>query len=284
MPPRDADSRPPADERSGPSKAAAHGAHGDGDMTLRALRIDEQGRPRGTSTVVDHRTCECCKLDGAMGSKGPWVVYRDRDTDERRDIRAVSMRAALGPSGSESSPLAITASLDVHRDGWVMPGCPVNGPALTRSRDHLFVAWFSAANGEPRVSIARSAAGAPAFEQARRVDLNDPVGRVDLIALEGGDLVVTWIERDADRPGRGRLLSRLVSPTGEMGPPIHVHEVGIGRDWGFPRAHEHAGQVRWIWTNADSPHTSLEGVRIETRALRAASRAGGLSPQSDSVG
>lgn len=274
---RSRDTQPPsAPQRTEPSHAGAHASHGDETMSLRALRVDDQGRPVGVSTVVDSRTCECCKLDGAMGADGPWVVYRDREIDERRDIRAASMRPVPAMNAGSDQGLVVTASRDVHRDAWMMPGCPVNGPALARSRDGMFVAWFSAADGARRVSIARSDAASVAFAEAHRVDLGAPVGRVDLVALEAGDLLVTWIETDREHAGRGRLLSRLVSPSGSVGPPIHIHNIGIGRDWGFPRAHEYGGELMWIWTNAKGPHTSLEGVRTSTDSLRKLARARGF--------
>jgi hypothetical protein len=284
MEPHDQPHGTAAPTRHRPTASDKHGGHGAGVMTLRALHVDGEGHPDRASTVVDERTCECCKLDGAMGSLGPWVVYRDRDETERRDIRVTSMRRAPTSGEGDAPPLTITASLEVHRDGWIMPGCPVNGPALSRSGDQMFSAWFTAADGEPRVWMAQSPAHAPSFSTPRRVDLGNPVGRVDLLPLDDGALVLTWIEGDVTRPGRGRLLSRLILPSGELGPPLHLHDVGIGRDWGFPRASVHAGHVTWIWTHADGPHTSLAGVSLSAQDLRASSSGHALSPQSNSVG
>ena len=284
MEPHDQSTGTAPPERSGHSMSSKHSGHGAGVMTLRALHVDGEGHPEGASTMVDERTCECCKLDGAMGPLGPWVAYRDRDAAERRDIRVTSIRLAPTSREAEVPALTITTSLEVHRDGWTMPGCPVNGPALSRSGDRMFSAWFTAANGEPRVWLAQSPAHAPSFSTPRRVDLGDPVGRVDLLALDGGELVVTWIEGDPARPGRGRLLGRLVSRSGELGPPLHLHDIGIGRDWGFPRASERAGDVTWIWTHADGPHSSLKGVSLSAEDLRASSSGHALSPQSNSVG
>lgn len=253
---------------SAPSEDDSHAAHGAGAMTLRALRIDTGGQPVGPSTLLDARTCECCKLDGARGTNGPWVVYRDRDDHERRDIRAVAMRIATDNADGDVGRLFVEQAAEVHHDGWIMAGCPVNGPALARTDTRIFAAWFSAPHGNPRVSLSHSAAGVPNFTPPVRMDLGEPVGRVDLIALDDGEVLVTWLEGDADQPGRGTILTRRITASGEVGPPLQIHEVGVGRDWGFPRARTTGDAVIWIWTHAEGPHTSLRGARLDLAQLR----------------
>lgn len=95
-----------------------------GPTALRAAHIGAGGLPEGggpaaalaPSAVVDERVCDCCGTAAATSSAGPLVAYRDRSADEVRDLR-VARR--------EGDTWVSTA---VGGDGWVIAGCPVNGP------------------------------------------------------------------------------------------------------------------------------------------------------------
>jgi len=106
------------DGRDMTPEAAPHseGHGGGGSMTLRTAVI---GEGIGESEVLDQRTCECCQTAAAMTSAGPVVVYRDRTEEEVRDISIVRRD---GGGWTRPEP--------VYEDGWVVPGCPVNGPAI----------------------------------------------------------------------------------------------------------------------------------------------------------
>ena len=229
-----------------------------GAMALRMRRLDAEGAPAAPSLVIDPRTCECCKLDADVGPRGPTVVYRDRDDAERRDVRAVTIPHATNLSEGESPALA---SLDVHRDGWEIAGCPVNGPAIAHAADVQMVAWMTAAQGVPRVFVSRRdgrLAMAP-FEPPTRVDLGEPTGRVDLIALDARRVLVTWIEADPDTPGQGALLARVFDTDGMLHPPVEIARLGTGRASGFPRARRRGDEIVWVWTQTQGDATLVTG-------------------------
>lgn len=99
-------------------------------MSLRTSTVGERVAP---STIVDSSVCDCCNTAATMTDSGPMVAYRDRTRREVRDIWVA------GGGRDEPSP--------VHRDDWVIHGCPVNGPAI-EARDGLsVVAWFTAGGG-----------------------------------------------------------------------------------------------------------------------------------------
>lgn len=160
---------------------------GGGPMTLRtsivppiaagtsgALTADDRAPHRGPpSLLLDERVCECCQTDAATTNDGPIVVYRNRSEDEVRDIYIVRFE-----NGEWSEPRP------VHDDGWVIAGCPVNGPAIAADGDFVAVAWFTAADDEPRTRIAVSTDGGRSFSRPR--DLlgarrgERALGRIDL--------------------------------------------------------------------------------------------------------
>lgn len=130
-------------------------------------------------------TCECCQTDAAMTTGGAIVVYRDRTEAEIRDISFVR-RDDDGWTRPEP----------VHSDGWVVPGCPVNGPAVAAGGPQgrqVAVAWFTASGNRPRVQVAFSADAGAHFETPVAIDAESPVGRVDVALDDAGDAIVTWL-------------------------------------------------------------------------------------------
>jgi hypothetical protein len=211
-------------------------AHAGGTMQLRSVAIDDEGQQAGPSSIVDERTCECCKLGVGLLGGQPLAAYRDRSDIEVRDIYVA------GPS--------ITPTL-VAQDGWTITGCPVNGPAVASSSDRMYVAWFTGAQDRSAMYLA-SASSPVAWSPAKPFDLGLPGGRVELIATPdaaGGGVLVSWVELDAEQPGRAKLLARRVRADGGLGAPHAVAEFGAARDWGFPRAALLGDEVIWIYTD-----------------------------------
>lgn len=217
-----------------------------GAMTLRAARIAPGATGRGDIEalgVLDERVCECCQTGAARTADGPLVAYRDRSQSEVRDIYTVR-RSGDG----WSAPAAVAA------DGWTIAGCPVNGPAVAAAGERAFLAWFTAADGSPRVRAAFSGDAGASFAAAVEVDAEAaapgrqaPLGRVDAAlvdapAVEDGsasngntaDGVVSWLGGDGGvwlrrvSPGPG-------SPGGTLHPARRVARTATVRASGFPR-------------------------------------------------
>jgi hypothetical protein len=89
-----------------------------GDMGIRYASVDAQGTITD-EVEVDGRTCECCTTGMTMTSAGPVIVYRDRSSDEVRDISYVAKTAS-----------GWTQPAPVHVDDWKINACPVNGPQI----------------------------------------------------------------------------------------------------------------------------------------------------------
>lgn len=190
-----------------------------GPMTLRYGRLDGRGRLRA-ARELDERVCDCCMTGVAQTSAGLLVVYRDRSEEEIRDIYRV-LRTEDGWTGP----------LPVHRDGWEIPGCPVNGPAVAADGDRVAVAWFTAAGNQPVVKLAFSRDGGNTFEAPIIVDDTDPAGRVDVVLDEAGRAWLAWLDGDTE-PGRIRL--QRFGPGGGATEPVEVTRVDAGRGSGFP--------------------------------------------------
>ena len=200
--------------------AEPNGEPGSREMALRARLLNDHG-PAGPEVVVDGRVCDCCQTDAAIASTGPVVVYRDRSDEEIRDIYVSRF---VDGHWTEGEP--------VHRDGWRINACPVNGPAIDAAGGTVVVAWFTGANEQPRVKVALSTDGGVTFAEPITVDDGNPAGRVDVALAGDGSAWVSWIERMEGDEAEVRV--RGVSPTGSLARSGTITAFDRGRASGFP--------------------------------------------------
>ncbi|MEX2528142.1 MAG: sialidase family protein [Gemmatimonadota bacterium] len=217
------------------------------EMTLRHAVLHPDGT-LGPEALLDDRICDCCQTSAAQTNDGVVVVYRDRSPDELRDISSV--RFVRG-EWTEPAP--------VHTDGWVIPACPVNGPAVAAQGNQVVTAWFTAADEVPRVRLAWSTDGGVSWGEPVQVDQGNPVGRVDVVVLPDGTAWVVWLEA----AGEGAdLLGRRVDLSGQMGPVASLAGTSSARASGFPRMAAFDEGVFLAWTDPD------EGRGVQGALLR----------------
>jgi hypothetical protein len=214
-----------------------HEGRGD-EMSLVHSTLDGEGR-LGPETLLDGRVCDCCQTDAASAEGATVVVYRDRSEREVRDVSVV--RFADG-RWSEPWPVA--------RDGWEINGCPVNGPAIAAAAAKVAVAWFTAANQKSRVNVAFSTDAGATFGAAIAVDDGRPLGRVDVVLLGDGAVLVSWLEQ-AEKGTELRV--RRIAPAGARGEALTVADSSAARSSGFPRMVESDGEVVLAWRDAAEP-------------------------------
>jgi len=212
--------------------------HGPGpDMAVHGARITASGFT--DERVIDPRACDCCQTAATVTSRGVLVAYRDRSSAEIRDISI-----ARYENGRWSAPTPL------HADGWHLSGCPVNGPALAASGNHVAVAWFTAAADTSRVQIAFSRDGGEHFGAPVRIDVGHPIGRVGVALLPDTTALATWIEGS----GEGAMVQmRRISPAAVMSDPVAVARTSTARATGVPQLAIAPGRVIVAWTEAAKP-------------------------------
>lgn len=161
-----------------------HGSseEGHGAMSLRGAVFDAALK-RTREWELDARTCDCCQTDVAATPSGPLLVYRDRSEDEIRDVYVTRYDGK-----------AWTTPHAVHADGWKMPGCPVNGPAVAARGNDVVVAWYTAAGDRPSVHLARSRDAGASFGAPLELAHGDTAGRVDVLAHPDGGWWTSWVD------------------------------------------------------------------------------------------
>ena len=212
-----------------------------GPMTLRAAFVGADGRVEREDRI-DARVCDCCQTSAVRLEDGSLVVaYRDRSEDEIRDISVLRFD---GERWSE--PIV------VHDDGWQISGCPVNGPAIAADGDRVAVAWYTAAGSPPapKVRIAFSRDGGRSFAAPIDVTAGRPEGRVDVVFLEDGAALVTWID---NVEGSAQLLARRVDVNGSAGPHVRITSATAARAGGFPRMASLGSDALIAWTEPGDP-------------------------------
>jgi hypothetical protein len=220
-------------------------------MSLMHTTLDGDGR-LGPETVLDDRVCDCCQTDTVRADDATVVVYRDRSDKEIRDMSVVRF---VDGRWSAPQPLA--------RDGWEINGCPVNGPAIAAAGSNVCVVWFTAAGGTPRVKAAFSADAGASFGSPVVVDDGRPLGRVDVVVLDDGGALVTWLEQTE----KGTVLrARRIAPDATRGKALTIADSSAARSSGFPRMVRSQDEVTTAWRDAaDPPRVRTAAIALERR-------------------
>lgn len=219
---------------------ASNGSEPTEEMTLRCATMNKDGEMHDEA-LLDARVCECCQTDAALTLHGAVVVYRDRSTEEIRDIGIVRFH-----NGSWTEPKIL------HADNWEHHGCPVNGPAIATNGGVVAVAWYTAAQDTPHVRAAFSTDEGATFGQPIEIGGGDSIGRVDLILLPDNSALVSWMEQmESD----GEIRVRRVRADGWRGESQTVAQSSAKRASGFPRMAHGNREIILAWTQPGDPST-----------------------------
>ena len=223
------------------------GEAGHGTMSLRGAVFDA-ALEKTQEWELDARTCDCCQTDVATTTRGPVLVYRDRSAEEIRDIVL-----ARWDGGGWTPPQA------VHADGWRMPGCPVNGPAVAARGHAVLVAWYTAAGEVPRVRLALSRDSGAHFAAPRDLDRGEVSGRVDVLAHPDGGWWASWLGQGQD--GARLWLARFDAGLTEIA-RAPVAALPRGHGTGFPRLAAARDGVYVVWTDIRDGKPYLSGLEV----------------------
>lgn len=231
-------------------------------MRLSARLLAADGTPL-RDWIIDPDVCTCCQTSLArLPGDRAIVTYRGHTADEIRDNRVAHFD---GTEWSTATPL--------HADGWKIPGCPVNGPAVDALGERVAITWFTAAEGVARVQAKLSVDGGRTFGPAIALDLGRPIGRVDLVALADGSSLVSWMEARTEQNAAG-LYVRRIFPDGGVSAPYLAAATSSARTSGFARLAARNGPalpvvISWTETVAGSATTPATQVRtVEFPASR----------------
>ena len=227
----------------------------DGDhkpMTIRFAEITNKGDIINESEL-DAAACDCCQTSIAATNKGPIVVYRDRSDQEVRDIYSVR-----NVNGVWKDPNP------VHNDGWIINGCPVNGPKVAVKSKNLAVAWFTASDDNPRVNVSFSKTNGDSFNTPLKVNDHSAIGRVDVAFLNDNEVIVSYMEVDDIK---AYLRIKKISVNGEVSEPITISEIDGGRNTGVPQLEIINNEIFIVWTIFTDGMNQLKSVKLSSKSI-----------------
>ncbi len=221
-------------------------------MTIRFAEITEKGDIINESEL-DASTCDCCQTSIKTTQNGPIVVYRDRSKQEVRDIYRINYKDGVWG-----------ASKPVHKDGWTINGCPVNGPKVAVNSSNLAVAWFTAADDQPQVNVSFSSTNGDSFDAPILLNDQDAIGRVDVAFLNKNEVIVSYME--VDDVGT-YLRIKKVSIGGEVSKPLTIAEIDGGRNTGVPQLEILNNEIFVVWTIAVNKMNQLKSVKLSAKDI-----------------
>ena len=221
-------------------------------MTLRSAVITPDGR-RTNEQLVDASVCDCCQTDIAIAADGPVAVYRDRTSEEVRDIYVTRYIDGQWTPGVSLFP-----------DNWTIAGCPVNGPSIVAEGEHVAVAWFTVAFDKPVVRVVTSIDGGATFGVPTEIASGRIHGYVGLAMIDASNVAVSWVGRNND--GSSSVLLRQLSSDGRLGPPISLGQTRQLRV--VPQLAYADGYLYAVWTDDGDDARRMKSVRVPVTVSR----------------
>ena len=219
-------------------------------MTIRFAEITNTGDIIN-ETELDSSVCDCCQTSMAYTNKGPVVVYRDRTEEEVRDIY---FTRNINEVWENPKP--------VHNDGWVIYGCPVNGPKVVSNSNNIAVSWFTVSDGIPKVNLSFSESYGSSFSNPIKINDLNAIGRVDTAFLNEQEVIVSYMEGDDDGT---YLRIKKVSIDGIVSKPITISKIDGGRGTGVPQLEILNDEIFIVWTVFDNVNNQLKTVKLSSK-------------------
>ena len=221
-------------------------------MTIRFAEITSKGEIINESEL-DAAVCDCCQTSIAMTNNGPIIVYRDRSEKEVRDIY---ITRNINGVWEEPKP--------INNDGWIINGCPVNGPKVAVSSTNLAVAWFTVVNDNPLVNVSFSKNNGDSFGTPFKLNDHDAIGRVDVAFLNNEQVIVSYME--VDETGT-YLKIKKISINGKVSKPITISKIDGGRNTGVPQLEIINNDIFIVWTTTVNGINQLKSIKLSSKNI-----------------
>jgi len=147
----------------------------------------EDGQTFGPPIAVAGHVCPCCRPALAADAHGRWYVAFRQIHDGARDI-------ALASSADHGRTW--TSPTLVSNDNWRIDGCPHSGAALAVAGEALYVAWYSQAEGTPRLYWTQKTLQATAFAPRRSLSADLLDANQPSLSVEDGAVFAAFQARD----------------------------------------------------------------------------------------
>lgn len=154
------------------------------------------------------------------------LTYRGRSDGEIRDVHVIRYNLDRWENDHV-----------LNHDGWRIARGTGESPQLAVAGGRVASAWFTAADGNPRVRVSTSPDAGARFLMPLTADLGHPVGRPAITLLHDGAALAVWLEAESsERNARpAGLWLRRISPDFSLDPPALLAADSVHRIGGQPR-------------------------------------------------
>ncbi|HVY76037.1 MAG TPA: sialidase family protein [Puia sp.] len=134
--------------------------------------------------LIDSVACECCRTAISCSANGRIrILFRNILYDSVRD-----MSVAVSDDNGKSFSKAISFS----KDGWVMNGCPHNGPSVASLDNNTYAAWYTGGDKKGVYYAELS----PDRQTLLKKEVSDRGRNIQLCVAPGGNRILAYSENN----------------------------------------------------------------------------------------
>jgi hypothetical protein len=218
-----------------------------------ALYTSIVGRP-GSVRIITTGVCYCCKTAMATGGKGElFAAWRQVYPGSVRDIAA---------SVSKDGGRTFAPPIKVSDDGWVLNGCPDDGPALAIGKaSAVHVVWptvVTAAGGAGTLQLfyATSVDGRT-FTPRQRIPTDGVPHHPQIAVAVDGRVVIAW-----DESGKGEKRVAFAHGLPDATGRVQLARFPVAAAGAYPAVVSTADGVIAAWTSGTGSGTTIQVERI----------------------
>jgi len=202
---------------------------------IRFAKFNSKG-DRLLEEMIDSFVCDCCQTDIARSKDVNYLVYRNRNNSEIRDI---AIRSYLNNAWSDVTTL--------NNDNWQIDACPINGPSIASKDNILAVSWYDGSDNSGKILSKVSYDYGQSFEELVLVDATDVYGHTDVVITDNNKIFVTWLSNDNNALA---LKVKEINTNNSSSPFIIYKEIGLGPS-DFPKIEYYDNKLFIAWTSYD---------------------------------
>lgn len=228
----DSRERPPAPMKGTMTDHSA--MHEEAGSQIRVARIEDGGTRITETAILDRSSCPCCRTFITVTGEGRILVaWRHEFESGERDVVLAH---------SDDGGRTFSDWRAIHRDHWLIEGCPHTGPVLgTDASGAVHAMWYTGADGGD-IRHATSVDGGLSFSDPTPVLRDIPVAQATFTPARDGSIYLL-----TEEPGTHQLVSWASDSFRE-----------IDRWEGELPSSAHAGEhAALTWRSGDEIHFSL---------------------------
>ncbi len=193
--------------------------------------------------VIETGVCPCCQATTGFADGGQTVYLG------LREVTPEAFRDSV-VSVSRDGGAQFAAPVRLNDARWELNGCPLKPTALATEGEHVYSAWYSAAEAPPGAYFTASYDRGAQWSRPRALHAEATLSDAPVVAAGGGMLYIAWHARTPGNDGRTLYLRHSADGGRTLSDIIEVPVAGSGSA-SFPVAvADSTGRLYLAWQQA----------------------------------